>query len=111
MLGTNQNLDGKTIAADEEPHDQNYTKHMNNYIREAEVVFSKGSVYAESIAGTVVGDTDDVATVGQFGSVMGMNDAQRRRVSQWLPLEKVPEGRFFPSRYNDSMALADHDRT
>lgn len=91
VLETNQDLDGNTIVADESDK-KNHIKHIEEYIQTAEVILSNGSVYAESVTGTVIGDSADVTNLsGTFGSVLGMNDAQRRRVNQWLPAEQIPE--------------------
>lgn len=84
-------LDGDTQALDVEQN-----QHMKEHIRTAEVIFSKASVYAESVSGTVVGDPADLGNrTGIFGSVVGMEDYQRQRVNQWLPGEEVSEGRQY----------------
>lgn len=94
VLETNQGLRGNTIVADE-LDEKNHIKHMEEYIQTAEVIFSNASIYSESVAGTVVGHSTDVANlVEKFGSVLGMNDTQRRQVNEWLPGEKIPKGRL-----------------
>ena len=91
VLETNQDLSGSSIVADESDK-KNHIQHIEEYIQTAETILSNGSVYAESVTGTVVGDSADVTNLPEtFGSVLGMNDAQRRRIHQWLPGEQMPE--------------------
>lgn len=89
---TNQDLSDNTIVGDELDNNKQM-KHFKNYIKRAENIFSKGTVYSESVASTVVGHPDDVASLaGTVGSVLEMNDTQRRRVHEWIPGERIYEG-------------------
>lgn len=74
VLKIKQDLDGNTIVADESD-EKKHIQHIEEYIQTAGVILSNGSVYAESVTGTVVGNFADVTNLpGTFGSVLGVNN-------------------------------------
>ncbi|QDS69881.1 hypothetical protein FKW77_000620 [Venturia effusa] len=65
---------------------QQRCRHMEAHISAARTMFSDASVYNESIAGTVIGDSADVADLAAtFGSVVGLSNDQTNRIRQWMP--------------------------
>lgn len=86
-------VDEETLVIAEPELNKQHVQHIEEYIASAKTILSNATVYNESISGTVVGNSDDVADMtGKFGSVLGLNDDQRNRVNQWLPGEPEKNG-------------------
>lgn len=69
------------------------SRNMREHVRRAEAIFSSASEYAESISSTVIGDAADIADLNDvFGSVLGIDDEQKRRIHQWIPTGDVLTG-------------------
>jgi hypothetical protein len=72
---------------------QQRRRHMDAHVTAAKAFFSDASIYNESIAGTLVGDTADVADLAAtFGSIIGLNDDQKNRIREWIPHEEMIDG-------------------
>lgn len=51
-------------------------------------------MYAESVSGTVIGNSDDIGFMADSFSVFGLNDDQRQRVNKWIPGGGINEGKL-----------------
>lgn len=72
---------------------QQRRRHMEAHVLAGKAIFADASIYKESIAGTLVGDSADVADLAAtFGSVVGLSNDQKDRIRQWMPREDMIDG-------------------
>lgn len=90
-----QSSEGETLVANQ-TEIQTHAANLKTHIQAAREIFTTGSVYAGSVAGTVMGDDKDDAEIDRvtrdFGSAVGMDEHRRRQINDWRGRAPTVEG-------------------